>query len=226
MRNPIGAFVVVEIVILSGPLMLESQLTRPPVNMPSPLLPLAEDGWAGPTVAGTDSAPTFEYARDVLSGIYKSEFGSVELHIAFYSDQSQGKELVSRNNQLYKTNSWRIASVPESEPIDIESGRSIQPGALEITDGKNYLLLWYWYDVDGLITRRPGMAKLFRAWSAFAGKDSGDAIIVISTRFSDKAKFGNAETIKAFLQQHGTSILTCLRRDETEGSECSPPTDN
>lgn len=215
--------VVAEFTVLSGPLIASAQESQAPATAVGPRLPVADGGWAGPFFSTGDTAPVFGDARYVLAAAYRSMDQFVEYHIAFYDEQRQGSELVSRQNRLFHPDRWRLVRQTEAEPVVLDSGITLRPGALEITNGSQYVLLWHWYDLGGFATDSDNLAKIVSTWRAATGNRAGEALVLLATPIDDD-DWTNARArarLKSFLEQHGNAISACLRPGTDESVPCS-----
>src|SRR5690606_17494908 len=70
----------------------------PPGALAGNLLPSPPPQWTGPAVAGSDWRPVFESADAQVAGRYRSGPAEVEVFIAYYREQSQGRELGAYHN--------------------------------------------------------------------------------------------------------------------------------
>lgn len=145
----------------------------------------------------------------------------MELHVAFFGEQSQGRELVNWSNKVFHADIWRIASFPHAEMIEIEPRRYLRPGVRALADSVRYLLLWYWYDIGEQITHRASEAKISRARNLVVGEDTGDAVVILATPITGTDAVGAANKIKSFIRQHGTRLFACLRPVEFEETMCA-----
>jgi exosortase A len=105
----------------------------------------------------------------------------IGLHVAFYSEQQQGAEVVNSRNKLFNNTMprWRVAK--KSTKRVMLNGQEITVISAVVTGPRESLLVWYWYRIGRYYTADNYMAK-FREVEArlFDGRQDA-AILTIST---------------------------------------------
>lgn len=222
-RAPVGfflLFLMLEGSVLAGPLMLEARLNASATALHSPKLPAPVTGWGGPFGKRLDYKPLFRDPTYELVGRYITDSRVVELYIEYYVEQRQGSELISRDNELFDGERWRIVSRARVEPVNLAQTLSVQPNEVFITDGTDYVLLWSWYDIGGHPTASPLLAKAWRTWNLLLGRDPGDALVVLATNVDVLDRDAAGRTMRAFLRRNGAHLQECLRSGSANGAPC------
>ncbi|MEK6790382.1 MAG: exosortase W [Deltaproteobacteria bacterium] len=116
-----------------------------------------------------------------LSRTYLNGSDALNVYIAYFASQTQGKELVN-----YKTHSLEADANPITLNITAHDAVTVrQKATLEKTGLKTVL---YWYDLSGRVVTQRHSAKAYTAYDAiFKGRTNG-AIIVITADNADAAQ--------------------------------------
>lgn len=223
-RGVIITFVFAVGILVSGPALLDTGLERMSGVLPRPSLPVGNEDWIGPGPVSLGFRPAFVGASDVVSGQYSDGLQPIELHIVFYSEQQQGDELVGWQSRPFDPNEWRstrrgktsIRQVPNSD-----EGLSAQ--SLLITNDRQLLRLWYWYDIGGVLTSRPSLVKSRQAWNAIVGNRDGDAVIVLVTPVADSETGTETAGLESFVRENLGVIRKCLRPSSGDEGSCESP---
>jgi len=210
---PVLFFLSAQLIIVGAQLLHAAAVDAASAYDYAPLLPPAQSGWQGPGPTSSGYAPHYDNASYISAGRYDSDAGAVEVHIIFFNEQVQGSELVNWQNTLFDESTWRAAGRPEAPRVDI--GEQFAPNGLLLTNGRDYLLLWYWYDVGGSTARHPVEAKLLRARNLLSGRDRGDALVVVAAPVPAAGVGAAAGRLGGFLESHGANLRSCLRPRDT-----------
>lgn len=148
------------------------------------VLPVATSHWVGPAATDTDWQPRFTGAAVERQGGYRAQQNDdrVEVYLAYYQEQRQGRELVNVMNTLFDP------EVDRAEPlgrrvISLPNGRRWEVSAIRILDQRDeHRLVWSWYEVAGRATTNPLLAKLFEVESRLRGDRRGSAVIAVSMK--------------------------------------------
>ena len=138
--------------------------------------------WEGPITIPSVLDGTYHAASQRLAGRYTDNRGEpVVVEVAYYARQAQGAELISQSNTVFaEKNGWLQA---DHGVRRIQTGgRDVKVRELLLRDSAGYLLVWYWYDVQGHTSISDVGAKLIEAKARFAQHPYGSASIAIATR--------------------------------------------
>jgi len=125
-------------------------------------LPRLSGAWEGPRAAASNWQPTFVGASASARGAYYSGSRVVEVYVAEYATQEQGRELVNAGNTFWSadwaardTGTWssRLSSRQRTRIVDAP-------------DGGRWIVT-YFYSVSGLRTGSPVLAQLFYGVSSW-----------------------------------------------------------
>lgn len=208
-------------VIASGAALAHVQAKNLPESLPTPHLPLAAENWQGPASSSPGYRPLTIGADLRLAGTYQGQSGRVDLYIDFFADQSDGSELIRRGNDVFAAPNWRLLRSTTLQTIAFDDETFVvRQGA--ISNGKQQRLLWAWYDIGGIRTTRPTLAKLYYAYHRLTGNNSGDLQFVLSTPIAEADEARAARVLQAFLNAHSAALATCVRGTATSADECLP----
>lgn len=144
----------------------------------------------------TDWRPDFAGAHGQYYRRYEAETCCVDLFVAYYWRQSDGRELVTNSNGIANNGNWIIES---------RSGTSLRVGETslqvieaELTQKARRRLVWYWYWVDGRFTTSELAAKILQAKSVLLWGEKRSAIVALSVE-QDIPPNAISETVTHFL---------------------------
>lgn len=167
--------------------------------------PNAPQGWSiRSTNLSSDWNPEFSGADREIFVNYGQEQKSVQLFVASYFEQRQGKELIADWNFLYDNKVW---SPLGSQKIFVGD---LQAKELLIQDrfGRKRLVL-FWYYVAEMETSSRLKAKMAQVWGKLTRK-AGDSIIAFSTEVN-ASKLENVRIgLKQFAEKMKHSVYLSL----------------
>lgn len=142
----------------------------------------------------SEFVPRFLNARATLHKTYTAG-EPVGVFVAYYADQSEGRELISFGNEIVNTSDKRWQKVGE-EPRSVLDGRY---RLLETTvrSGHDQLLVWHLYWIGGHWTIRKEEVKIRQALERLLGQGDGSAVLAVYTRADGGARA--RERLEAFL---------------------------
>jgi EpsI family protein len=196
-----GLVAVTIAVVLTGPVLAKAIQSLPAVaiaDLPPPDLrncgesdALAVEGF--PTFAGADyERRTYFACGDFL----------VRLYVASYSEQEQGKELISWANRVWPSEWWRYVE-QTTVSLEIEAGPvNVQQVAVSHPAGQR--LVWYWYQVGLSVSSNPVGVKTLETLQLLALKPVESSVVVIevtSDRDSDVAE------LRKELERHASQVM-------------------
>jgi EpsI family protein len=147
----------------------------PEVSLCWPALPI--DGYA--VVENPVWQPRLETAHGNFHALVDSEFGRMDVHIAYYWRQQQGAELINWENRVYDGMRWHfLGSAKDELTVD---GQKITVNR-ELLRGPRYekRTVFYWYWVDDTLTGSALHAKLLQIKAALFFGDNRAAMIALS----------------------------------------------
>jgi EpsI family protein len=140
-----------------------------------PALPI--EGYT--TVKHSAWRPVFANAQSNFHALVDSEFGAVDLHIAYYWRQERGRELINWHNRVFDGRHWNfLARSTDELTVDGQKIAVIR----ESLRGPQYetRAVFYWYWVDGTLTGSALQAKLLQIKAALLFGDKRSAMIALS----------------------------------------------
>ncbi len=142
--------------------------------------------------------PHFEGANTVLTRTYTNG----DLFLAVYTQQQQGRELVSQNNTLIGGNQWVLVSENSRETLVENFPLTVRE--MHLRSAVTSRLVWSWYWLGGHRTSNAYIAKLLQTTAYFWGGVTEGAVIALAAdyRFSSEEA---VNVLKDFLQH--TSFL-------------------
>jgi exosortase A len=208
------------LVLLSGPqIPLGAEETVAKDHLFVSRLPRAVEGWQGPISPMLPYRPEYSGYTSHLSGGYEKKGQLVEIHVIYYSEQKQGAELIGFQNHVIDPDVWRSALNSESGEKKLVAVDGLSINSATVTDDRNMLHLWYWYDVGGHVVSSPTKVKLFQFWNQLTGNVSSDAVVVLVTRSTEIAD--SSSVLEAFTRDHQVQLRTCLRLAEEDEHTCA-----
>jgi exosortase A len=121
--------------------------------------------------------PSFDGADGAVLASYVRDDARVDVYLAVYRSQAQGRELIADHNRLFAADHRRlsarsvaVAGVPRLEVVREQVASS--PGGA----GR---VVWYWYAIGPRLVIDDLQAKLWQAFGRFRGGDSG-AVTAVS----------------------------------------------
>jgi exosortase A len=170
-------------------------------------------------------APSYQAANAAAHLGFESATGSaVGLHLAYFRHQDQERKLVSSENVLVRSSDtdWvRVRSETTAAEL-ARSGVAVTSTVLRSADGKQGLLVWQFFWVNGHLTASPLQAKLFGALELVRGRGDDGAIVALYTPLLpgptgslDAEAAG--QLLRDFLRSQGDELLASLQRTREGG---------
>ena len=186
-----------------------------------PMLPVASNGWAGPSATEAGYTPAVEAGSRYLSGRYASEFGDIELHIVWFGDEEQDRELVGYHSRFYDRAIWR-ATATDRVPVPV-SDKTMVPLDLHLMENRSgrRLALASWYDIGGVPVAGRIPAKLLQLRKALRRVATGDAMIVLVWGIEEESEQRIRDDMKRFVSTMYDSIQACLRPVADATANCA-----
>jgi EpsI family protein len=129
-------------------------------------------GWDGPLAPDPAWTPRFPQADARSRVAYRRDGRQVEVFVAAYAFQSQGKEVVGYGNSLLGNDRWRAMAVAPSRPLDTATAW------LEATaaDGTHWWMASQ-YEVGGRTFASGLMSKLYYPFAMIAGRTESRIVV-------------------------------------------------
>ena len=129
------------------------------------------------TFPTADATQRWTYVRDAMR---------VDLFTAVYRYEREGAELISAKNSFSGSDSNVIGS---GRGPSIADGSIPAPGRIVLAGkgARSDRLIWYWYDVGGVLTARANMAKLYALKAKLVGGPLHASAIAVTTPLHDDA---------------------------------------
>lgn len=184
------------VLIWPAPLYYQSTQKDVAVDEVSINWPQAAGGWTQ-TNTFDDWQADFPTAHGFSQARYSNGRADLDLNVAYYWRQIEGRELISNINAPAGPEPWLAQS---------RSTKDMQLGGTNVTviqqtsiKEPNARLVWYWYWIDGDFISRTAIAKLTQAKVALIGGEPRAAAIVISTPITTTLENAMAE-LSAFAE--------------------------
>lgn len=141
------------------------------------VLPEGSGGWIAESMTGKGEwSPVFPGADGHALGVYRLGQATAVVSIAVYRSQSQGRELVGGDNNLYGVG-FRPISVARVPASGIKGLQRVYEYVVRSADGRDRLI-WNWYSVGERLVAGELDTKLWQLPSMLMGRDSGAALTV------------------------------------------------
>jgi len=171
--------------------------------------PTATDPWAKISVLNNGWAPIFNGVSSQLTQSYQSENSIIDLHISYYSSQSQGSELINELNSLYNQNTWTITS-QRTHQLHMSSNEKLEIKELQLKNSQQQKkIIWYWYRISDKNTTNPITAKLLEL-RKLLGKPQGSAVVALRMAYTDSSNIARS-SLNSFLLKAYPSIKESLQ---------------
>jgi exosortase A len=171
-------------------------------------LPEGKDGWRlaapgegpvwEPSFVGADGSVLARYVRDGVR---------VDVYLAVYRSQRQGRELVSEQNRLFSADDRRVSE--RSVALAGVQRPAIVREQITASPHGTQRVVWYWYAVGPRLVVDDLQAKLWHAVGRIRGGDSGAvaAISVVCGRDCNDAGGGLVSFLEAMAEPLVTASL-------------------
>ncbi|VAW84724.1 hypothetical protein MNBD_GAMMA18-1940 [hydrothermal vent metagenome] len=167
------------------------------------------DGWVGPDEYTGDWMPSYAGADDHVIYVYSDGKVKLNVYVAYYLRQEQGKELVHEDNTLANS-IWKpqmsdsVTIGPTSEdPLKIRKAVYAQSGG--------EFVIFSWYVIGGDSTSNPYLAKLFELKKPFVSNKLSAVVGVLYENGLDDEKFEEGQ-LMGFLMNLNLNISRNLEQ--------------
>jgi len=176
---PVSVLCVVGVYLVAGWYLYTYHPTPVPLKEPLKELPRVLDVWTGRDAAFDDLRVRLPGSDEDLARTYRALTGEeVELYIAYYEDQAQGKEMVS-----YLTKDLDAGASPVT--LDMGSVGTVTVNEVVRSEGGRRSLMLYWYDLNGHTVTNRFVAKAYTTWQAMTLGRTNGALIILRSPMAD-----------------------------------------
>lgn len=149
--------------------------------------------------------PAYAGASATHQSTYRLGEVEVLLHVAYYRNQSQGKELINVHNQMESLRNWDWTGHRHFELTGAPIG-SVHTE--KFTQGDTVALAARIYWIGSIATQSSMKSKLLQVLNMLIGRGDDGAAIIISA--SSATEHDSHHALKAFIEQHLIGILNDL----------------
>jgi len=161
-------------------------------------------------------SPGYTGARATDSAAYEKDGRVVRVFVAYYRNQSQGRELVSSGHALVSAGSTGIQerSLGHRALRWADAGVDARVVQVAAPGGARIAASWYW--VDGALTSSDYQAKARQALARLSRRGDDGAVVVLSTASVEGAESAQA-TLEDFARDMGAGLIQALTVTRGEG---------
>jgi exosortase A len=180
------------VILATAPLSVAAIQGRPsPPTVIRPIDLFVAHPWEGTETQASVWYPRFIGASAEQLRHYKSGAYMVDVYVAYYDQEQNGRELISSQNDIVDRKRWTPTRVStrrvfvDGMPLNVK----------EVTARSRVLnqVTWSWYWIDGRFTANPYYAKLLQLQSKIFHGQAGGAAIVLAAPYRDN----ESEAIRA-----------------------------
>jgi exosortase A len=143
--------------------------------------------------------PAFQGVDAELQQTYRRGDQRLDLHVAYFSYQREGAEVISDLNTVAgRESEWKV--LRSSRAIVQVGGRALPITGLVIRRQNRTLLVWSWYRIGGEDTNSRLVGKFLEVKSLATGHGRSAAMIAISTELAEDGDQASA-LLQDFLQR-------------------------
>lgn len=168
--------------------------------------PSPQGAWSGEAEAGSVWRPRFHGAATETEHRYSGPEGSVRCYIAYYANQTQGRELLHERNSVVDGDDPRWRVVHQGSRRVEGSGPGFEARETVMRLPGEHLVVWHWYWVPDEYTSNPFRAKLLQARARILGRRDAAAVVVLAASASEPR---DAERM---LEKFSGDMLPSIRR--------------
>lgn len=129
-------------------------------------------------------APQFHLPDRVLSGTYACSESAVNVFVATYFGNVQGRELVNEHNRAVPASMRGRAEIRKHGFTSMD-GEKIRVNELQVGDTESSSLIWYWYRAGDASATGPVFVKFRQALDLLTAQESVAAVYVLQTRVDE-----------------------------------------
>ncbi len=192
----------------AGPLYVDFLDAKEHVNQPVIAAPSDAAGWHRAPSRLPQFTPHFVSARATMHETYERQGSQAGVFIAYYAQQSEGRELISFSNSLVSPADRLWHRLSETGRSSGHNGLRVVESRLQSSRGE--LLAWHWYWAGGRWSALPEEVKLRQAFDRLAGRGDHAAVIVLYAPRSLSLKNDPRKLLQEFLAAMEPSIRSSL----------------
>jgi exosortase A len=178
---------------------------------PGPLVVAPENGWRAVESDAPGWKPRFVGQRAEYGRVFTKDGREVGLYIAYYSHQTQGRELVNSENVLVHGDNRAWKQVGSGAGTLDWAGERIDVKRAELRGGGERLAVAQWYWIGGRYTASDMFAKVLLALGKVGGRDDDSAALVIYTPQGDLPKSSDA-SLERFSAEMSGAVTRALEQ--------------
>jgi exosortase A len=162
-----------------------------------------------PAPAFSSWVPRFMAPDAGFNGVYQSQAGTpVAMTVLYYRNQSNSKALISSVNRLTgEKDAYHESS--SSLRTEAPGGRQLVLRETVVQGQSANLLVWHWMWIDGRVTAKNYVGKLWQAEDKLRLRGDDGAAVMLSAPYGDKPDEARA-SLRAFLAAHADAIDAAL----------------
>jgi exosortase A len=179
-RHPHGilALVAAALALTAGPLLFAGRGPAVVSATPAMKLPIIS-GCGAPGPWSPSWQPEFSSPDVVVAGTYSCAGAPVEVFVAAYLDNVQGRELIGHANRLLPDD-WRRFSVAGKHGF-VAGSETVEVNEVELIIPLQPSLVWYWYAVGGVSVTTPTVVKLLQSLQLFRQGRADGSVYLLAT---------------------------------------------
>lgn len=178
---------------------------------PGPLAVAPENGWRAVAGEPLSWKPRFAGHRAEYERLFTKDGRTVGLYIAYYSHQTQGRELVNSENVLVHSDDRVWKQVASGAGALRWAGEPIEVTRAELRGANERLAVARWYWIGGRHTASDTVAKVLLALAKLTGRDDDSAALVIYAPQSDSPKAAD-ESLERFAAEMSGAVARALEQ--------------
>lgn len=175
----------VPLILAAGPHLF----AKPPPAGEAASLPVELASIGGCRRAGAWSEswlPQFHLPDTVMSGSYSCSGHRVNVFVATYAGNTQGRELVTHVNRAVPEAVQQRAAV-RSRAFSGKDGQTIRVNELQVDASGSSSLVWYWYRAGKTAAASPAFLKVEQVLGLLLGRRVDNSVYVLDTPLDESA---------------------------------------
>jgi exosortase A len=178
---------------------------------PGLLIVTPENGWRAIETEAPGWKPRFEGQRAEYERVFTKDGRKVGLYVAYYSQQTQGHELVNSENVLIPGDDREWKQVGSGVATLYWAGEPIEAKLAELSGLHDRVAVAQWYWIGGRYTGSDTVATVLLAMQKLTGRDDDSAALVIYTLRGDSRRPVD-ETLERFAVEMSDAVNRALEQ--------------
>src|SRR5262245_575940 len=183
---------------------------------PGPLAVMPDRGWQTARERAPTFKPIFQGPRAEHRATFAKDGHEVGLHIAYYSRQTQGRELVNSENVLIRTDDPLWTQVGSGNIVLDWDGRPITVHRTDLHAPDEQLVVTKLYWIDGRYTASDIIAKLLLTLQKMRFRGDDAAAVILYTRQDDSGERVE-QTLGRFAADMSSAVNRALEQAARRG---------